>query len=111
MKNTNPQWSKKELNIYILLLCAKADFHETTKELDLIKSKIDEKTFERLYAEFSNDDEDSSILKIEDAIARHEYSYIELIKIKQEVMDVFKTDKKFHLMEHRLSDLLDNILY
>lgn len=111
MKNVKSVWSKVELKIYILLLCARADSEESTEELELIKAKSDEKSFDRLYAELLNDNEDISIQKIENAIARLEYSYKELRELKQEVLEVFKTDKKVDLREYKLSELLDNILY
>ncbi|WP_086476739.1 MULTISPECIES: hypothetical protein [Arenibacter] len=111
MKNNRFHWSKTELKIYILLLCANADARVSAEELEFIKSKIDGGTFDRVYAEFLNDDEDSCIEKIENGIAVFDYSYKELSQIKQEVMTVFKTDKNFLLSEDRLRQHLDNILY
>ena len=38
MKQNKHPWNKKELKIYILLLCANADNEESEKEIELIKS-------------------------------------------------------------------------
>lgn len=48
MKNELSKWSKAELKIYILLLCAKIDQEESEEELALIKSKTGEDTFNRI---------------------------------------------------------------
>jgi len=111
MKNESKYWSKEELKIYILLLCAKADSIETVVEIDIIKSKIDAETFDRLYSEFSCDDEDHCLDKIQSAIAQHEYSNKELKEIRREIHEIFLSDKKFDLRERNLDRLLDSMLY
>jgi hypothetical protein len=58
MKNEQPKWSKEELKIYILLLCAKADWKETPEEMTLIRSKSNQEIFDRIYKEISEDKED-----------------------------------------------------
>ena len=111
MKNESRHWSKEELKIYILLLCAKADSIESVEEIDMIKSKIDIETFDRLYNEFSCDDEDNCLDKIQMAIAKHEYSIKEIKGLRQEIHDFFLTDNKFNLKERNLDRLLDSMLY
>ena len=68
MKNDLIKWTKAELKIYILLLCAKIDQEESETEIALIKSKTDEATFNKLYNEFCCDEEEGCFEKIEDAI-------------------------------------------
>lgn len=104
-------WSKKELQIYILLLCANADQVESKKEIKLIKSKTDAATFERLYNEFKRDTEDESLEKINLNIQQHEYSHMELMEFRKEMDAVFLADKKFGMMERNLNRILDNIIY
>lgn len=111
MKPANKIWTKEELKIYILLLCAKADSEESELEISLIKSKTSETTFEQIYAEFSLDDEDKSIEKIEFAVGRHEYSMRELYQLKKEIQEIFTSDKKYLMKERSLGSILDNILY
>ncbi|WP_240337957.1 hypothetical protein [Gelidibacter japonicus] len=111
MKSDHTQWSKEELKIYILLCCAKGDQVETKEEIDLIKSKTDPETFERLYNEFCGDDEDRCFEKIDDVIGKYPFSPYEISEIKKEVMEVFNSDKKFEMKERNLCKVFDNMLY
>ncbi|MDT7827337.1 hypothetical protein RQM65_01500 [Pricia sp. S334] len=104
-------YSKAELKVYILLLCAKADSIEDAGELNLIRSKTSPENFERLYNEISQDDEDESFTKIEKSVSRLNYSHMELAELKKEIREVFSADRKFHITERSLSRILDNIIY
>lgn len=111
MKKELAHWEKTDLKIYILLLCAKTDNKVSKVEINLIKSKVNAETFDRIYMEFCEDDEDTSFDKIEYVIGKHEYSAIELSELKKEVIEVFNSDKKFSNEERYLVKVLDNILY
>ncbi len=111
MKNKKIRWSKEELKIYILLLCANSDSRQRKKEIKVIKSKDRTELFNRIYEEFSQDDEDTSLKKIEASIAQHEYTQMELMSLRQDVTEVFLADKKLKSSERYLDRLLDNILY
>ena len=107
---TNP-WTKAELKIYILLLCANADSVKSEEEINFIKSKTDSKTFEKIYNEFCNDTEEVSFEKIDDNIQLHHYTNLELNQLKKEMHEVFLTDKKFNMTESNLDRILNNIIY
>ena len=111
MKQNKHPWNKKELKIYILLLCANADNEESEKEIELIKSKTDEATFDRLYKEFKKDTEDESLEKIHRNVHLHTFSHMELIALRKEIDSVFFLDNKFGMMERNLDRILDNIIY
>ncbi|SDS13877.1 hypothetical protein [Gramella sp. MAR_2010_147] len=111
MKNEQKHWTKAELQIYILMLCANADSNVTNEELDLIKAKTDKNTFENIYKEFSEDSEEESLEKIQDNLVLHEYSHKELVTIRKEMFEVFFSDKKFSQMENMLDKILNNIIY
>ena len=104
-------WSKTELQVYILLLCANADDHESEKELSMIKTKTNPETFEKIYQEFSSDTEDERLDKIEVAIHLHEYSMKEIADFRREMYEIFFSDCNFTLMERNLDRILDNIIY
>lgn len=95
MKSQNNHWTKTELEIYILLLCAGADSVETKEEVDLIRSRFDTKTFESIHHEFKKDTEDEGLNKIEENIRFHEYSHKELSEIWSEMKKVFYSDKRY----------------
>ncbi|WP_104735590.1 hypothetical protein [Hanstruepera ponticola] len=111
MNSKTNKLSKIELQIYILLCCANADSMETEEELNLIKSKVDKVTFERIYTEFKNDDEDERIEKIDDNIHLHEFTNMELAQLRREIYEIFFSDCDFKMMERNLDRILDNILY
>jgi hypothetical protein len=111
MKTTKNPWNKAELQIYVLLLCANADAIETEEEINLIKSKTDLKTFNKMYKEFSGDSEDESLEKIQQNVHLHYFSHMELIEFRKEVNAVFFTDKKYTRMERSLDRILDNLIY
>ncbi|MCG2459260.1 hypothetical protein K8352_00705 [Flavobacteriaceae bacterium F89] len=71
MKNELEKWSKAELKINILILCAKIDEVESEEEIALIQSKTDVETFNKLYDEFCCDEEDDCFKKIEYAVGLH----------------------------------------
>lgn len=52
MKKALTNWTKHELKIYLLCLCANADNVESVEEIELIKSKTDAATFKKMYSEF-----------------------------------------------------------
>ncbi|MFD2917381.1 hypothetical protein [Psychroserpens luteus] len=111
MNNELKKWSKAELKIYILILCAKIDTEESEAEIAFIKAKTDAETFNLLYNEFCCDEEDACFEKIENAINHHEYSPKELHELKKEILAVFHADNKFVMKERYLEKVFDNILY
>ena len=111
MKPKKNIWSKTELQVYILLLCANADNKESEKEINMIKLKTDQETFERIYQEFSGDTDEERLDKIDEAIHLHEYSMKEIADFRREMYEIFFSDCNFTLMERNLDRILDNIIY
>lgn len=111
MKKQKPNWTKTELQIYIMLLCANADKKETEEELDMIQSKTSNKTFLKMHNKFHKHSEKKRLKKIEEAIHNHDYSQMELAAFRREMYKIFFSDKKFSMLEERLDWTLDNILY
>lgn len=109
MKHT--PWSKEELKIYILLLCANSDLAVTSEEIDFIKSKTDAATFDKMSKEFNTDSEEMSFEKIEATISIHHYEDMELSSLRKEIHEVFVSDNNFAMKERYLNQILDNILY
>ncbi len=111
MKNNHNNWSKEELKIYIMLLCAKADGEETPEEIELIKSKTSQEIFDKIYAEFKGDKEKKSLKKIRTAIGDNHYDVPELIELRKELFKVYMADSEFSKKEKYLDKILDNIIY
>ncbi|MBD1261085.1 hypothetical protein HZY62_10835 [Maribacter polysiphoniae] len=111
MKSNENHWSKTELQIYILLLCANADSIETEEEMELIKSKTNMQTLKKLYNEYTGDSEDERLEKISKNLQFHDFTHMELMEFREEINEVFHADKKFTMMERNLDRILDNIIY
>lgn len=111
MASTKTNWTKTELQVYILLLCANADKDETEEELDMIRSKVSTDIFDKIYEEFKNDSNKVRLKKVDRNVHQHSYSNMELIAFRREVFEIFFADNEFKLMERRLDRILDNILY
>jgi hypothetical protein len=111
MKSETKRWTKTELQVYILLLCANADSIETEEELNLIKSKVAADIYENIYNEFSGDSEEERIEKIDCSIQHHEFSNQELAHLRREMYEIFFSDCDFKLMERNLDRIMDNIIY
>jgi len=111
MESQDQFWTKPELQIYILLLCAHADGVESDEEVKLIKSKTDEQTYAKMHEEFMADTEDERFTKIEENIHKHAFSEMELGSFRREIYGIFFADCNFNRMEKYLDRILDNILY
>lgn len=111
MKNNYNNWTKEELKIYIMLLCAKADGEETPEEIELIKSKTTHETFDKIYNEFKGDKKKKSFRKIERAIGKHHYGAMELLTFRKEISEVYMADNILCKKERYLNQILDNIIY
>jgi len=111
MDSQSNNWTKSELQTYILLLCANADGSVDEKEIELIKAKTDAGTFEKMHHEFMGDSEEDSLKKIDDHIQYLDYTQMELAEFRREMYEVFFADCNFQRMERNLDRILDNILY
>lgn len=111
MERKKHHWTKIELQIYILLLCANADATETEEGLNLIRSKVDSDCFEKMYKEICGDSEEESLEKIQDIVALHHYSHRELSHLRREMKKVFLADKRLTMVERNLERILNNIIY
>ena len=109
MKNVNRNWTKEELKIYILIYCANADFSESKFEIDFIKSKIQTSNFEKIHAEFEQDNDHQSIQKIQISIEEHGYTNDETDLLIGEIKELFLSDGKYDILEQNLYRGLSHI--
>jgi hypothetical protein len=111
MKNKKPNWSKTELQVYIMLLCANADKEESEEELEMIQNSTSNKTFLKMHEKFHRHSKKNRLNKIETVINNHNYSQMELAAFRREMYKIFFSDCSFSMLEERLDRTLDNILY
>lgn len=111
MKKNLNHWTKAELKVYLLLLCARTDTKETPEEIILIKSITEQAVFEKMYALFQQDTEVVALKKVETAINNHIYGEMEISSLRKEMLDVFSADENFSHKEKYLDRILDHIIY
>lgn len=105
-----PNWTKDELMAYILLYAAHSDFKEDNHERNVIISKVDMQTFQKVHDEFSNDSDFQSIQKILASIDAHHYSEDKIDEILADVKGLFFADGDFDIKEHSMLLFLKRIL-
>lgn len=92
-------------------MCANADKEETKEELNIISSKVNKETFDKMEMIFKADSEEKRLIKISKNIQQQSYSLMGLGAFRKEIHKVFLLDNKFTMMEKRLDWTLDIILY
>ena len=110
MKETTPNWTNEELKVYLLIYCANADFSESKFEIDYIKSKIESSSFDKIHAEFKNDNDYRSIQKIQSSMEKHNYNRDETNSLLDEIKELFLSDNEFDALEQNLFRGLKHIL-
>lgn len=101
-------WTKDDLRMYLLIYCANADFVESPKELEYIKTKVSHSNFAKMHAEFEKDNDYQSIQKIQAAYEALNYDSPD--SLIDEAREFFKSDGDFDVLERNLMLSLRHIL-
>lgn len=110
MEEIKTNWTKEELEIYILIYCANADFSESKFEIDFIKSKTQTSNFEKIHDVFKKDNDYQSIQKIQSSIKDHGYTNEDKDILFKEIKALFLSDDKYDILEQNLYRGLSHIL-
>ena len=105
-----PNWTKEELVAYILLFTAHSNFDEDNHERNVIISKVDMQTFQRIHDEFDSDNDYQSIQKIIKGIEAHNYSKDDLNSLFSDIKLLFLSDGEFDVLERNMFTYLKKIL-
>ncbi len=105
----NTTWTNEELNTYVLIYCANADFTESKDEMDFIKSKLPSSVFEKIHKEFNNDNDYQSIQKIQSSFNRLGYTDEEKNHLLFKIKKIFLSDDKYDQLEKNLLKGLNRI--
>ena len=100
-------FTKEELLAYILLYAAHSDFKESNHERNVIISKVDMQTFQKIHDEFDNDNDYQCIQKITKGIKYYNYDSDLLIG---ELKNLFFADGDFDINEQNVLMSLNRIL-
>lgn len=102
MSQENTNWTREEFEAYLLFYAANADFVETAEEQEVIHSKVSEKAFAQMHAEFEKDNDYARIQKILNTAERFELSKEEIEILFNEIAEIFEADGKVDIMEREL---------
>ena len=105
-----PNWTKDELIAYILLYAANANFKEENKERNVIISKVDMQTFQKIHDEFEKDNDYQSINKMISGLEQHEYSNQDLSMLFNDIKIMFLSDGNFDSIEQSVFLFLKKVL-
>jgi hypothetical protein len=110
MEVSNNNWSKQELVAYILLYAANSDFKESNKERNVIISKVDMQTFQKIHDEFDADNDYQSIQKIMAGVKAHNYSQDDVKLLLADLKIMFFSDGNYDILEQNIMLFLKKIL-
>ncbi|MDO1500621.1 hypothetical protein Q2T40_10810 [Winogradskyella maritima] len=103
-------WTKDELVAYVLLYAAHSDFKEDNHERNVIISKVDMQTFQKIHDEFDADNDYQSIQKIMAGMEAHNFSKEDSNILLAEIKALLFSDGEFTLNEQQLLRSLNNLL-
>ena len=106
---TESRWTKDELIAYILLFAAHSDFKESNHERNVIISRVDHHTFQRIHDEFSQDNDYQSIQKIIAELKAHDYTREDLDAFHNEIKVLFHADGSFDVLEKNMYTFLKRL--
>lgn len=99
MSDTQTNWSREELEAYLLFYAANADFLKSEEEKKLIHSKVSETAYAKMQSEFEKDNDYERIQKIIDTVQRFELSKEEIEVLLNEITQLFEADGKIDALE------------
>lgn len=106
---TSNKWSKNELVAYILLYASQSDTKVTNKERNVIISKVDMETFDKIRTEFKKDNDYQSIQKIIAGLKDHNYTEMDIDLLLADIKMLFFSDGSFDVMERTMYKFLKKL--
>lgn len=104
------KWSRNELIAYIFLFAAHSDLKEDNHERNVIISKVDMNTFQRIHEEFDTDNDYQSLQKIQNCLSHHQFSSSDINVLMAEIKSLFLVDGNYDIMEKHMYNALQQIL-
>lgn len=103
-------WTKDELIAYILLYASNSNLDEDNHERNVIISKVDMTTFQKIHDEFDNDNDYQSIQKIVEGLKFHNYSSEDMVELFADIKTLFFADGEFDVVERYMYTYLKKML-
>lgn len=106
----NLLWTKKEFETYVLLYAAHANHIEDKKENSLIRSLVDDNTFNRIHTEVVIDSEKENLNKIQAYFSENSFSENERENLLRNVKKVLFADGSVDNLEKNVFFSLKKII-
>ncbi len=103
-------WNKKELEAYMLIFCADADFVETEEEQKIILSHIDQTLYKKMIVEFNLDNDFERMQKIMSTFTRLDLNGDDRQSLIQDLKAQLLSDGHLHPIAHNLEMLLKRLV-
>ena len=103
-------WTKEELVAYILLYAAHCNLDIDNHEKNVIISKVDMQTFQKVHDEFDKDNDYQSIQKIIAGLKAHHYTKMDIDLLLADIKLLFFADGDFNVSERTMYKLLKKLL-
>lgn len=110
MGTEKTNWNREEFEAYLLFYAANADFIETEEERALIHSKVSQKAYIKMQAEFEKDTDYERIQKIIATAERFELTKEEVDTLFNEISQLFEADGKIDILERSVFIGLKRVL-
>jgi hypothetical protein len=103
-------WTKDELVAYILLFAAHSNFEASNPEKNIIISKVNMKSFQKIHDEFENDNDYQCIQKIISGLEFYNYTTEDFSLLLIDIKTLFFSDGEFDTLEHNMLLALERLL-
>ncbi len=107
--DNSTQWTKSELVAYIMLYASQSDMIVSNKERNVIISKVDMNTFQKIRNEFDDDNDYQSIQKIIAGLKKHNYTKMDIDLLLADIKVLFFADGKFNVSERSMYKMLTKL--
>jgi len=103
-------WNRTELEAFILIFAANADFVEVEEEKAFILSRIDQGVYDKMHKEFDEDNDYERIQKIMSTFTRLDINGAERDALIQKLKELIMSDGKLDLLEENMMRLLKRLV-
>ena len=103
-------WDQKELEAYILIFCANADFVESEEEKTFILSNIGKDIYRKMHSEFQLDNDYERIQKIMSTFTRLDIYGDERDVLVQKLQELMMSDGRLDPLEENMMRLLRRLI-
>lgn len=103
-------WTQQEFKAYLLLYASQSDMIESAEEKDFILSRVPVETYNKIHAEFDEDNDYQSIQKIMHNCRRYKYNEKGMEQLMADIKEIFMADGEYDTMERNMIRILAKLI-